>query len=76
MVVGLSSSFEKYMDILKLQATTATTIEDAKSAIESLEIYGYKAVPVIRDIMESCTDRNVKKLCTVALQNAGWLPKP
>jgi NH3-dependent NAD+ synthetase len=70
----LSSSFEKYMEILKLQATTAATVEEAQSAIESMEIYGYKAVPVIRDIMETATNARVKKLCTVALRNAGWLP--
>lgn len=61
------------MDLLKLQATTAASIAEAMYAITNLEIYGYKAVPTLREILHDSANEEVKECCRVILRKAGWL---
>ena len=70
----LSTNFDRYMDLLKLQATTATSVAEAMYAITNLEIYGYKAIPTLRDILHDSNNEEVKECCRVIMRNAGWLP--
>jgi hypothetical protein len=62
------------MDLLKLQALTSTNLADAMYAITNLEIYGYKAIPTLRDILQDATNEEVKECCRVILRKDGWLP--
>ena len=66
------SSTEKYIDLLKLQATTSSDPAAAKDAINTLEHYGYKAVPALKDVLETCTDVELKELATDVLRRLGW----
>ena len=63
------------MDLLRFQAITATTVAEAMYAITNLEIYGYKAIPTLRDILQGASNEEVKECCRVILRKAGWLPE-
>jgi hypothetical protein len=63
------------MDLLKPQAATSTNVAEAMYAVMNLEIYGYKAVPTLRDILHDSTNEEVKECCRVILRKAGWFPQ-
>jgi hypothetical protein len=66
------SSAEKYIELLKLQATSSEDPQVAKDAISTLELYGYKAVPALRDVLETCTNEELKELTADVLKKLGW----
>lgn len=66
------SGIEKYIELLKLQATTSEDPQTAKDAINTLELYGYKAVPALRDVLETCSSSELKDLTTDVLRKLGW----
>lgn len=70
------SSTEKYIDLLKLQALTADDLQAAKEAISTLELYGYRAVPALRDLLESCTSLELKGHARDVLARLGWILPP
>jgi hypothetical protein len=66
------SNADRYIEILKLQATTFEDRQAAKDAIRTMELYGYKAVPALRDVLETITDDELKNLTIDVLKNLGW----
>lgn len=70
------SSTEKYIELLKLQATTSEDPQTAKDAINTLELYGYKAVPALRDVLQTCSNSELKDLTVDVLRKLGWTYGP
>lgn len=70
------SSTERYIDLLKLQATTSVDTQTAREAINTLELYGYKAVPALRDILQTCSNSELKDLTVDVLRKLGWTYGP
>jgi len=62
------------IETLKAQIRSTSDPQECRDAIQLLEIYGYKAVPVIRDIMNDCDSEELKQYCRDALIQLGWLP--
>lgn len=63
------------IEALKAQIRSTPDSAESKDAIALLEIYGYKAVPALRDIMQECDSEEIKEYCREALRNLGWLPR-
>jgi hypothetical protein len=63
---------ERLIDTLKLQISTTSDPQQAKEAIDILEVYGYKALPALRDIMFDCKIEEVREHCRQAIKKLGW----
>jgi len=57
---------------LKEQIKTTSDPGQAKESIALLEIYGYKAIPALRDLMQECTAEEIKECCREAVRKLGW----
>lgn len=66
------SSAERYIELLKLQATTSVDPQTARDAINTLELYGYKAVPALRDVLQTCSNSELRELTAEVLRKLGW----
>jgi len=65
---------EQLFIALKAQIMSSSDPEQAKEALAMLEIYGYKALPVLRDLMQECDKEEIRNYCKEAIKKLGWLP--
>jgi len=63
---------EQMISALKEQIKTTSDPGQAKESIALLEIYGYKAIPALRDLMQECTAEEIKECCREAVRKLGW----
>lgn len=61
------------MDSLKMQIKYAADQEQARETIEILAAFGYRAKPILTDLMRECEDEKVKLFCKEALHRMGWI---
>jgi hypothetical protein len=61
------------IESLKAQVKSTSDPEQAKETISLLEVYGYKAVPALRDLLQECSDDEIREYCKEALKKLGWL---
>jgi hypothetical protein len=54
---------EQLIEALKAQIRTTSDPEQAKEAISLLEVYGHKAVPALRELMQECNIDEIKEYC-------------
>jgi len=66
---------KEVIEALKAQIKSTSDPSESRDAISLLEIYGYKAVPALRDIMQDCSSEEMKEYCREALKKLGWLPQ-
>jgi hypothetical protein len=66
---------EQLIDALKMQVRTTTDVQQAKDAIDLLQVYGYKALPALRDIMQDTSIEEVRAYCLEAIKKFGWFPE-
>lgn len=64
---------EQLIESLKAQVRSTSDPEQAKEMISLLEVYGYKAVPALRDLLQESDGEEIKRYCKEALKNLGWL---
>ncbi len=64
---------EQLIETLKAQVKSTSDPEQAKEMISLMEVYGYKAVPALRDLLQECGAEETKKYFIQALKNLGWL---
>jgi hypothetical protein len=65
---------EQLIETLKAQIRATSDPEQAKEAIGLLEVYGYKAVPALRELMQESSIDEIKEYCKEAVKKLGWLP--
>ena len=63
---------DQLISTLKEQIKTTSDPEQAKESIALLEIYGYKAVPALRELMQECSAEEIKECCREAVRKLGW----
>jgi transcriptional regulator of met regulon len=61
------------IESLKAQVKSTSDPEQAKEMISLLEVYGYKAVPALRDLLQECSDDEIREYCKEVLKKLGWL---
>ena len=66
---------EQLIEMLKLQVKTASDPQQAKDAIAILEVYGYKALPALRDLLRESEMAEVREQCREIIKKLGWLPE-
>jgi hypothetical protein len=66
---------EQLIETLKMQVKTTTDVQQAKDAIDLLQVYGYKALPALRDIMQDSSIEEVRAYCLQAIKKFGWFPE-
>jgi hypothetical protein len=72
-VVHMPSSVQdENVEYLKTEALNAKDSEHLKTCLDALELYGYKGVPVIKDILEITSDEEIKNHCKEILARLGW----
>jgi len=65
---------EQLIETLKAQVRSTSDPEQAKEMISLLEVYGYKAVPALRELMFESGADETREFCKQALKKLGWLP--
>ena len=65
---------EQLFTALKAQIMSSSDAEQARDALAMLEIYGHKALPVLRDLMQECNKEEIREYCKEAIRKMGWLP--
>lgn len=63
---------ESLISTLKEQIKTTSDPQQAKESIELLEIYGYKAIPALRELVQECNAEEIKEYCREAVRKLGW----
>ena len=66
---------EQLIEALKMQVRTTSDPAQAKEAIDLLQVYGYKALPALRDIMQDASNEEIRKYCREAIKKFGWFPE-
>ena len=64
---------EQLIETLKAQVKSISDPEQAKEMISLLEVYGYKAVPALRDLLQECSVDETREYCKEALKKLGWM---
>ena len=66
---------EQLIEALKAQIRSTSDPDQAKEAINILEVYGYKAIPALRDLMQESDVEEVRDYCKQVVKRLGWLPE-
>lgn len=66
---------EQLIEALKMQIRTSSDVQQAKEAIDLLQVYGYKSLPTLRDIMQESSIEEIRAYCLEALKKFGWFPE-
>ena len=66
---------EQLIQTLKEQIKTTSDPQQAKETIDLLEVYGYKAVSALRELVQECNVEEIKEYCRDAVKKLGWLPE-
>lgn len=66
---------EQLIEALKMQIRTTSDVQQAKETIDLLQVYGYKALPALRDIMQDSSIEEIRAYCLEALKKFGWFPE-
>lgn len=64
---------DQVIDTLKEQIRTTSDLQQAKESIDLLEVYGYKAVPALRELMKESSIEEIREYCKEAVKKLGWL---
>jgi capsule polysaccharide export protein KpsE/RkpR len=65
---------EHMIESLKALIRASSDAEQAKETIALLEIYGYKAIPALRELMIESDISEIRQYCKDAVKKLGWLP--
>lgn len=63
---------DENVESLRLEAVNAKDADHLKTCLDALELYGYKGVPIIKDILEKTADEDIKNHCRDILSRLGW----
>ena len=66
---------EQLIEALKAQIRSTSDPDQAKEAINILEVYGYKAIPALRELMQESDVGEVREYCKQVVKRLGWLPE-
>ena len=66
---------EQLIEALKAQIRSTSDPDQAREAINILEVYGYKAIPALRDLMQESDVEEVRDYCKQVVKRLGWLPE-
>ena len=66
---------EQLIEALKMQIRTTPDVQQAKEAIDLLQVYGYKSLPALRDIMQDSSIEEIRAYCLEAIKKFGWFPE-
>lgn len=67
------SHTDEYVSMLKARVESANSIQEARESLDQMELYGYRAIPALRDIFQTSQNKEVKEYCREIIKRLGWI---